>query len=210
MSVAPTSPGYESGHSSIHEARLQLERLLRSHAANLDAFVNNRIPEKLRSKFSADDVLQEAWVAAFQNCQFLADMPADRFLRWLQYVSKRILISHIRFHTAMKRQRIGRATYEKADLSTSLVDLFQVVRGADRTPSSLAAQNELAGEVRHALDRLPELSRQVLWMHHIEGVELDEMAARLERTPDAIRGLIFRARKQLADKLSSSSMGDGQ
>ncbi|MEK6642481.1 MAG: sigma-70 family RNA polymerase sigma factor [Planctomycetota bacterium] len=187
-----------------------MERLLRSHAANLDAFVNNRIPEKLRSKFSADDVLQEAWVAAFQNCQFLADMPADRFLRWLQYVSKRILISHIRFHTAMKRQRIGRATYEKADLSTSLVDLFQVVRGADRTPSSLAAQNELAGEVRHALDRLPELSRQVLWMHHIEGVELDEMAARLERTPDAIRGLIFRARKQLADKLSSSSMGDGQ
>lgn len=192
----------------LGDARRRLEQLLRAHADGLEAFVKARIPETLRSKFSAGDVLQETWMAAFQNGVILADLPPERRQRWLQTVAKRILISQIRHYTATKRREVGQTFVEQPDLTTSLVDLFHSLCGPDRTPSSLAAQNEVANEVRAALDRLPELSRQVLWLHHIEGVELGIMATQLGRTPNAVRGLIFRAKQLLADELSSSSNRD--
>lgn len=190
------------------DTRRRLERLLRAHADGLENFVTTRIPETLRSKFSASDVLQETWIAAFQNCVILIELPPDRFQRWLQTVAKRILISQIRHYTAIKRREVGQPLVERPDLTTSLVNLFHTMCGPDRTPSSLAAQNEIAGEVREALDRLPELSRKVLWLHHIEGVDLKDMAVQLGRTPNAVRGLIFRAKQLLADELSSSSNRD--
>ncbi len=208
MTFVSTSLDNSSSNPLSVEAQRRLEHQLRAQADYLETYVKNRIPESLRSKFSVSDILQEVWIAAFQNSATLVDLPPDRFRRWLQTVAKRTLISQIRHYTATKRRDNIRPVGERPDLSTSLVGLFHSLRGPDRTPSSLAAQNELAGEVRDALDRLPELSRKVLWQHHIEGVDLNEMAAQLGRTPNAVRGLIFRAKQLLADELSSSSNRD--
>ena len=51
--------------------------------------------------------------------------------------------------------------------------------------------------VAAALAQLPEANREAVVLRYYEGLSLDEISARLGRTPAAIAGLLKRGLKQL-------------
>jgi RNA polymerase sigma-70 factor (ECF subfamily) len=68
-------------------------------------------------------------------------------------------------------------------------------------------REELCAEVRRAIDRLPESARTVLLLRDIEGVPLEEIAAMLAITPNAVKIRVHRARQALRTLLDPSLAG---
>ena len=69
--------------------------------------------------------------------------------------------------------------------------------------------SEELSQLRDAIERLPESYRRALKARHIEGLAVEEAAARLGRTPGALGVLCTRALKLLRRELEAPRRGRG-
>ena len=137
----------------------------------------------------ADDVAQDAFLRAFQNLDLLAD--PSRFGVWLRRITFGVSIDHVR----ADRSRSGRL-----DDQTDLGD----APDTDLDPLARLEQNEIAGRVLAALDRMPARYRVPLTLYHIDGLSHAKIARTLG-VPDAtVRSLVARARRRLGRILAGS------
>lgn len=60
---------------------------------------------------------------------------------------------------------------------------------------------ERAGIVRRALDKIPDRQRMALVLHRFEGLSYAEIAEALDANTDAVKALLSRARQSLAEAL---------
>lgn len=81
----------------------------------------------------------------------------------------------------------------------------------DRQPSrdtfDEAIEREHLREVVEALQQLPPRQARALVMHTMEGRPQREIAGALGTTPRSVKGLVYRARHELADKIEWSPTG---
>jgi RNA polymerase sigma-70 factor (ECF subfamily) len=73
------------------------------------------------------------------------------------------------------------------------------------SPSEQAVRHEEAVRVADALAQLPEANREAIVLRYYEGLSLDEISARVGRTPAAVAGLLKRGLKQLRATLHDGS-----
>ena len=64
-------------------------------------------------------------------------------------------------------------------------------------------RHELAINLANALARLPQSQREALLLHYWQGCSLAEIAKRLNRTTDAVGGLLKRGLRQLRGLLDT-------
>ncbi len=77
------------------------------------------------------------------------------------------------------------------DAATELID--------DHTPPPPAAAD--AATLQRALDRLPAITRSVLWLYHAEGYTHEEIASLMARTPSFSKSQLSRGTKRLRELL---------
>ena len=73
------------------------------------------------------------------------------------------------------------------------------------SPSSHAVRREQAVLLADALARLPADYREVFILRNLEQIPVDEIAARMDRSPNAVRKLWGRAMVALKQALEASS-----
>ncbi len=72
------------------------------------------------------------------------------------------------------------------------------------SPSEQAVRHEQAVRLANALARLPATQREALVLHYWQGCSLADIAGRLDRTTDAVAGLLKRGLKQLRSAFDSA------
>jgi RNA polymerase sigma factor (sigma-70 family) len=124
----------------------------------------------------AEDVTQHALARAAAH---LRDDPRPIHLRaWLYRVA----------HNAAINMR-ARKDFGHEELSLEIDGVPQ--------PPELAAQRSEVREVVSELDRLPDRQRTALLLSVFEGMGYDEIASRLDTSPNSVRALLSRARVHL-------------
>ncbi len=177
----------------IGEAELQ--ELLLARAPNLLASLNRKIPDRCRRTVSADDVLQEVWLAAFQGIgSFRPDGRPHAFDRWLKVITDRELSDALKPLRRRKRN-IHRQLFNHArSFESSLDDLVAVLASPCRTPSRESSLKETQEAVRTAVEKLPDDQKRALTMQYVEGRSTPEIAREMGKSERAVAGLIYRAR----------------
>jgi RNA polymerase sigma-70 factor (ECF subfamily) len=129
----------------------------------------------------AEDVAQQAWVAAFEHLAGFAG--TARFSTW---------VTRIAVHEALaRRRRAGRAH-----------DLALVETEAEHaTPEDEVGSSELGRVLASAIDELPEGQRAVFVLREVQELSTAETAQVLELTEEAVRVRLLRARRQLQASL---------
>ena len=79
--------------------------------------------------------------------------------------------------------------------------LVGLLPSRDAAPSRIASRREDVVVLADALARLPDDYREVPVLHHIEGHSLAEVALKMNRTADAVKGLRTRAVLRLRELL---------
>jgi len=171
------------------DARL-VERVRRGDAAAFDELVTRHARRAFAVAYrvmgqreDAEDLVQEAFLAALER---IDTFQAGRaFAPWLY----RILVNR---GLNARKARALRVTEE----------IPATVAASGALPDRAAERSELRGELRSALDALPERQRLVVELFELEGFTSPEIAALLEIPEGTVRWHLHEARKVLRGVLA--------
>jgi RNA polymerase sigma-70 factor (ECF subfamily) len=168
------------------------------HVDALRMRVRRGLPRALRPKVAESDVIQDAYVAAFQALDEFEDRGDGSFARWIHVVVERKVLNEVRRHVGSSKRDARR----EVDAGASA----EVAAGAssDPSPSSAAEGAEERARLTAAMTRLAAPFREVLQLVHQEGLTYHEAAVRMDRSPEAVRKLYGRAVLALAELLRES------
>lgn len=145
---------------------------------------------------SAEDVMQEAYLRAFENLGQFAGRA--RFATWL---------TKIAVHEALARRRRGRRLVglPPAGAEEALEQLAEVAApvagGRPPSPEEESVRGELRETLRRAVDALPPALRVVFVLREVERLSTAETAAALALGESAVKVRLHRARRALRDDL---------
>ena len=162
----------------------------------LRSLVRLRVRPYLRTRIDLSGVVQQTLLEAHRAP--LPEHADDRQVMegWLKKLLARNLIDTLRWHFAIKRD-IRRERSMMSAGEASSVRLTETLMAEQSSPSRSLIRAESFQEVRLALRDLPEDQRQVLELHYLEGLSLQQLSQRLERSPSAVAGLLSRGMKTL-------------
>jgi RNA polymerase sigma-70 factor (ECF subfamily) len=140
----------------------------------------------LRNDVDAEDVMQEAYVRAYEHLhQFASEA---RFSTWL---------TKIAVYEALGRLRRSGRTEELDSVLDADLHIRGKVTSGIRDPERQAYDHELRLVLERAIDSLPEIYRSVFVLRPVEGLAVAETAACLDIGAEAVKTRLHRARSLL-------------
>ncbi|HJT32229.1 MAG TPA: sigma-70 family RNA polymerase sigma factor [Pirellulales bacterium] len=174
------------------------------HEPWLKLLARLEIDSRFQGKFSASDAVQQTLAAAWRdwaNCRATSD---QQRLAWLRKILANQLGQLARQFTTAQRRDVRREISLEHSLAESSQRLERFLAADQTSPSGAAVANEEQTRLAEVLECLPADYRDVLILRHIEELPFDEIAARLDRSPGAVRMLWVRALARLRDELERS------
>ncbi len=184
--------------------KVALKVLLTDSYDDLCRYIERKAPSNLRRIVDAEDVVQDAHVEVFRRIETFQPRGADAFQRWVTTIAISRLRNSVKRHRAAKRNP-GLVAPMTLRVEESSVALFDALAGPGRTPSASLARCEAIDAVHGAIADLPEQYQQVVWLVHIDGCTVKDVATRIDRTERAVHGLCRRGMDLLRERLGSAS-----
>jgi RNA polymerase sigma-70 factor (ECF subfamily) len=173
-----------------------LDRLLDSYRNYLRLLARTGLDVSLQGKADPSDLVQDALLKASQHFgQFRGTNEAE-LAGWLRRILVRCLANFVR-HYQTDGRRAGREQSLEQLVDRSSQAMERVLATGGASPSSSAERRDLAVVLSDALTELSEDHREVIVLHHLEGLGWDEVARRMGRTAGAARMLWARALQEL-------------
>jgi RNA polymerase sigma-70 factor (ECF subfamily) len=178
-----------------------LGNLLEQYRSYLDLLARLQITRRLQGKVDAADVVQETFLEAHQSFARFRGTTEKELVRWLRQILTANLADLIRKFLGSKRRdvRLEQGLVDELDQSSLALEHGLVAPGS--SPSQQAARRERAVLLAEALARLPASYREVLILHHLEGLSFPEVGRRLDRTLDSVKNVWARALARLRRSL---------
>jgi RNA polymerase sigma-70 factor (ECF subfamily) len=178
-----------------------LGALLERYRPYLALLARLQIDRRLRGKADPADLVQETFLEAHRGFPRFRGQTEAELAAWLRRVLAANLVDLVRRFLRAKRRDVRLERELAADVDQSSRALGQVLAAPQSTPSQQAARREQDVLLAEALERLPEDYREVLILHHLEGLDHPSVAARMGRTVDSVKNLWARALGKLRRSL---------
>jgi RNA polymerase sigma-70 factor (ECF subfamily) len=174
-----------------------LGRLLEMYRRYLALLARLQISRRLQGKVDSADVVQDVMLEAHRNLALFRGSTEGEFISWLRQILADRLANLVRHYRGTKRRdvRLEREMAAAVDDSSRVLDSGLMARQS--SPSERAAHREQAVLLADALDQLPDDQREVLVLRHLEELTFPEVAARMDRTVDSVKGLWTRGLDRL-------------
>jgi RNA polymerase sigma-70 factor (ECF subfamily) len=155
-----------------------------------------QLGQRWKASLDPSDLVQQTLLEAYRQYDRFRGLGDRARGAWLRTILARNVADAIKAEGRRKRD-ITRQRSLEADFETSSARLGAWLAAEQSTPSEQAVRHEQAVLVASALARLPQSQREALVLHYWQDCSLVEIAAHLDRTPDAVAGLLKRGLKHL-------------
>lgn len=184
----------------IENDRSRAEELLMKHRSRLRRMVAARLDPRLVGRIDPSDIVQEAYIEAFDKLpNYVREQPLPVY-PWLRQLAANRLSDAYQKHLHAQRRSVTREIHLGLS-SASIGELAGRLVSFGSTPSRQLAQQELQQEVREALDRLSVVDREVLILRFVEQLSNQETAEVLGISPEAVGMRRIRALRKMSDLL---------
>lgn len=174
-----------------------VEAIRRGDVGAFDALYNrhfrriyNFAIRKLGDATEAEDVTQEVFAAVF-GCLDRFEGRSDLVV-WIYGISRNILNNRLR-----RRGGIRLISLEEVPPEST---------PTDQGPAAQAEARQVLERVEAAIQELPAEQRRILELRHAERLAIRKIAELTDRSEDAVKSSLYRARRSLAAKLPSDSL----
>ena len=187
---------------ALNRDRSALEELLLLRYDWLRDIANKTIPVSLREKVAVEDVLQESFVRILRGFASFSPTGGEASLfQWMKTIVQNTAKDALRSNL---RSRVGLAADNdaKRQIDDSVYDFISSLAVAEDPRASVIARGqELTQAFRVALSNLDLKYQDVIQQLYFDQLSVEEVAAKLETTPAAIRGLRQRAREKIREAM---------
>lgn len=149
----------------------------------------------LRDDSEAEDVMQDAYVRAYEHLNQFAGKAA--FSTWL---------TRIAVHEALARKR-RRGRVEELEAVQARRDCMPMLKSSTPDPEARTAQSQLRQLLESAIEALPEDYRTVVVLREVEELNVAETAASLEVSEAVVKTRLHRAHAMLRRELYARAQG---
>jgi RNA polymerase sigma-70 factor (ECF subfamily) len=183
-----------------------LEKLLLTNYSALEHHIGPHVPADANRHFGLDDIVQEVFCQAFRDIGQFQYRDDASFLAWLKTIADHRLADALK-HKGRKKRGGGHHQLSSADVAkaSTVATLLDIVCQDSHLPDDSAVRREAENALQIALAGLPDDQREAIRDRFLQGIEVEEIADRMGRSPAAIRGLIKRAKENLAVAMGRSS-----
>ncbi|NUQ64068.1 MAG: sigma-70 family RNA polymerase sigma factor [Pirellulales bacterium] len=191
----------------IEQARADpaaLGDLLERYRSYLLLISRQQINPKIAMRSSPSDIVQESFAEAYRGFERFTGSAEPEFSAWLGRIHQHNLDDAARKHLLAKRRDAAqeKPLYSR-DGSASFT--WREIAADQQTPSDRVIAGEKALRLAEMLTSLPDAQREAVRMRHLEGLTLAEIAEGMERSLEAVAGLLKRGLKTLREKMSEES-----
>ena len=144
----------------------------------------------LRNDGEAEDVMQEAYVRAYEHLDQFAGRA--KFSTWL---------TRIAVHEALARQHRGNRYQELKPMSERDGDSMDRLASLAASPEQQASNLEIRRLLEEAVEKLPDAYRTIFMLRDVEDMSTTDAADVLEITEDNVKVRLHRARALLRKSL---------
>ena len=145
---------------------------------------------KLRNPDAAGDIVQEAFLKAWQGIRNLGN--AASFGAWLGQIVRNLA-------TDQQRMKLRRGTADGLSAEVELAAAVATGDGSD--PTEAVSGRETVGAVEAALGELDETTREIVTLRYFDGLPSREIGVIVGMSPAAVDMRLSRARQELRAKL---------
>jgi RNA polymerase sigma-70 factor (ECF subfamily) len=178
------------------------EQLVRKYDRNVFRIANHIT----QNREDAEDVVQDAFLKAFQNLEQFQGQ--SKFYTWLVRIAVNEALMRLR------RRRPERMVSLDEDINTGEDTIPREVADWSPNPEQLYNQSELREILQKTIQGLPPSFRTVFVLRDVEGLSTEETADALGLSIPAVKSRLLRARLQLRERLTKyfkkQRGGDGQ
>jgi RNA polymerase sigma-70 factor (ECF subfamily) len=185
------------------------EALVLESRPRLRRMVAFRLDQRLQGRVDPSDVLQDAYLAAWEDLGGYLDRPAMPFFLWLRGIAGNKVREIHRHHlgTKMRDPRREISIGDRALSETTTAALAAQLLGDLTRASDQVLKAEVKLRLQEALDSMDPLDREVLALRHFEQLSPAETAAVLGIKEKAAGMRYVRALRRLKEILTSLSDG---
>jgi RNA polymerase sigma-70 factor, ECF subfamily len=181
-----------------------LEWVEKAQAGDTDAFealvnlyerrIYNIAYRLMENPADAEDVLQEAFLKAFENlAQFRKE---SSFYTWVVQIAVNSALQKLQKRQKFPSQPLDDPGVGEEEYKPKEIAIWE------ETPEKLYSQKEVKEILDRAIASLPLLYRSVFLLSDVEGLPMAEIAKLLGLTVAAAKSRLIRARLELRDRLS--------
>lgn len=154
----------------------------------------------MRNDADAEDVVQAGYVQAFTHLHSFRGDAA--FSTWLT----RIVLNEALGRVRRRRETTGLEAIEaaQADGGAQIIQFPLLQDQPD--PETAMSRLEVRELLENAIDTLPEGFRAVFVLRDVEGLSAEETADQLGIKPETVNTRLFRARRQMRERLAEQLM----
>jgi len=144
---------------------------------------------------AVEDIAQEAFLAGYKSLPRLKD--PTRFGPWIKEIACRTAANWLRRHG------------KRIENETPLPERRQVhIEDAREGPAQVFERAERIERVQRAIDSLPEQYRLPVVLRYLQDLNYGEIAQFTGMTRDEVRGILYRAGRQLREVLTERDTHD--
>jgi RNA polymerase sigma-70 factor (ECF subfamily) len=185
------------------------QQLLALHRTRLRSMIALRLDRRLSARVDPSDVLQETFAEAHQKLpEYLQTRPIP-FYPWLRRIAWEKIVHLHRQHLMAQARAVTREEqYQAALPDESVLDLGRRLLAGGASPSQHVLEQELKTRVRAALAQLDPRDREVIVLRFLEQLSVEETAATLEISSQAVKSRQRRALERFAQIVGDAFSGD--
>jgi RNA polymerase sigma-70 factor (ECF subfamily) len=148
----------------------------------------------MKNEADAEDVAQEAFVKGFKS---LASFRAEaRFSTWLISITLNEARSRLRRKSLVRMDSLDTPPDEDQNVSPALMRDWREI------PSEVLERGEIRQLLQEAIERLPDIYRQVFLLRDVEEMNINETAEALNISIPSVKVRLHRARMMLQKHLA--------
>ena len=183
------------------EADQLLQRALAGEAAALGPLLDRfrpllrarareSLPAPILARMDESDVVQQTCLLVLRQFEQLRGRTVGEFVAWLLQVHQHNLLNMVDHHRGAAKRDVGREQPGNENAAAN-------IPGQLTSPSQKAVRGERRHQLEQAVDLLPDGQREAVRMRFLEGAGIAEIASRMERSQEAVAGLLKRGIAQL-------------
>jgi RNA polymerase sigma-70 factor (ECF subfamily) len=167
-------------------------RLLELYRNYLRLVARTLVSQPLQARLDASDLVQETFLKAYREFACFLGTTEHELVAWLRQILVRTVADQVKRHRAKGRD-YRRDEPLEAMLDRSSAAIQECLAARLQSPSTHAIRREQAVLLADALETLPPDYREVFVLRILEHVPVEEIAARMGRSVNAVRKLWTRA-----------------
>lgn len=176
-----------------------LVRLMERCRGVLDAQAARELDSRLRVRASVSDVFQQTSLSAVNQIAAFRGTTMGEFIAWLKKIQRNNLLDIARDNKAAGKRSLK--TEQAVDGAPGGPEAIADRR--NQTPSRVAQSEEAVAGIHRVIDSLPDDQRMAVRLRVLEELPIRTIAVQMQRTDDAVAGLLKRGLASLRRQLES-------